>query len=115
MSFWWKGSRQQQGRARLTISRLPELLVLDPRNLPEQKLTLAKKISRQFESKSFLPANEAYRDEVQKALDTAVLIDLLELPESILEPLEILRLQWSNEPSVHGGKHTSLQTLREQN
>lgn len=88
MAFWWEGSRQQQGRTRLTISRLPDLLVLAPRNFPEHKLTLAREIFSQFESRSFLPANEAYRDEARKALDTAVLIDLLELPESILIPLE---------------------------
>jgi len=107
MTFWWEGSRQQQGRARLTISRLPGLMIPDPRNFPAHRLTLAGKIFREFESRSFLPANEAYRDEVRKALDTAVLIELLELPESILGPLETLRLQWSSEPSVHGGKHTS--------
>ncbi|MCY4147949.1 MAG: hypothetical protein OXF73_01075 [Gammaproteobacteria bacterium] len=107
MAFWWEGSRQQQGRAILTISKLPDLLVLDPRGFPEHKLTLAGEILRQFESRSFLPANEAYRDETRKALDTAVLIDLLELPEDMLEPLDTLRRQWSSEPSVHGGKRTS--------
>ena len=35
-----------------------------------------------------------------------MLCDLLGLPESILEPLAALRLQWCEEPSVHGGKPT---------
>ena len=46
----------------------------------------------------FLPANEAYRDNTRKLLD---------LPESILEPLDLLRLKWCSEPSVHGGKGTA--------
>ena len=55
----------------------------------------------------FLPANEAYRDNTRKLLDRRVLIDLLNLPESILEPLDLLRLKWCSEPSVHGGKGTA--------
>ena len=54
-----------------------------------------------------LPANEAYRDNTQKELDHRVLIDMFGLPESILEPLDLLRLKWYSEPSVHGGKKTA--------
>ena len=38
--------------------------------------------------------------------DTAVLVDLLGLPASILEPLAVLRRQRCAEPSVRGGKST---------
>ena len=34
------------------------------------------------------------------------LIDMLGLPERVLEPLDVLRLKWCSEPSVHGGKRT---------
>ena len=53
-----------------------------------------------------LPANEAYRDNVRQELDEAVLCGALGLPTSALEPLGTLRLQWCEEPSVHGGKST---------
>ena len=86
MAFWWEGSRQQQGRAILTISRLPNLMVLDPRSFSGNKLAQAREIFRRFKDSTFLPANEAYRDEVRKALDIAVLVDLLQLPESVLTP-----------------------------
>ena len=33
MCFWWVGTRQHQGRTRLTITALPSLPVLDPRTL----------------------------------------------------------------------------------
>ena len=54
----------------------------------------------------FLPANEAYRDDSRKELDRRVLVEMLGLPESVLDPLELLRLKWCSEPSVHGGKGT---------
>ena len=106
ISFWWVAGRQQQGRAILTISGLPALPVLDVRTLDTRQLGIAERIFEDFRDWTFLPANEAYRDETRKALDRAVLCDLLGLPESILEPLDVLRAQWCAEPTVHGGKST---------
>jgi hypothetical protein len=106
VAFWWVGTRQQQGRARLTISNLPSLPVLDVRRLTEPQLRLAARLFSDFASRDFLPANEAYRDETRQDLDRAVLCELLGLPESILEPLTLLRRQWCEEPTVHGGKST---------
>ena len=106
ISFWWIAGRQQQGRAILTISQLPRLTVLDVRTLDDEQLKHAERLFAEFAERDFLPANEAYRDETRQALDRAVLCGLLSLPESILEPLAALRLQWCDEPSVHGGKRT---------
>ena len=106
MCFWWTANRQQQGRAVHTITGLPDLPVLDPRRLNTRQLDLAETIFRDLRGQAFLPANEAYRDEARKQLDRAVLIDLLRLPQDILEPLDLLRRQWCSEPSVHGGKST---------
>ena len=106
ISFWWVAGRQQQGRAILTISGLPSLPVLDVRELDVRQLGIAKQIFENFRDWTFLPANEAYRDDTRKELDRAVLCELLGLPESILEPLGVLREQWCSEPTVHGGKST---------
>ena len=106
MAFWWIGNRQQQGRASITISKLPSLTVLDPRELSAAQLDGADAIFEEFRNRELLPANEAWRDETRKALDRAVLVDLVGLPEDILEPLALLRRQWCAEPSVHGGKLT---------
>ena len=108
LAFWWIGSRQQQGRATLTLTQLPHLTVLDPRHLNEKQIAQAEDIFEAFKGAEFLPANEAYRDDARKALDRAVLVDLLRLPEATLEPLSILRDQWCAEPSVHGGKSTRI-------
>ena len=107
IAFWWIGTRQQQGRARLSISRLPSLTVLDTRTLTAAQLDHAHAIFSDFAGRQLLPANEAYRDETRQALDRALLIDLLQLPEHLLAPLDLLRRQWCAEPSVHGGKSTA--------
>ncbi len=104
--FWWVAGRQQQGRAILTITGLPSLHALDVRTLDMRQLGIAARIFEDFRDWTFLPANEAYRDDTRKALDRAVLCDLLGLPETILEPLDVLRAQWCAEPTVHGGKST---------
>ena len=106
ISFWWHGTRQHQGRSRVSISRLPSLLTLDVRELTAAQLARAKAVFDGFAERDFLPANEAWRDETRQALDRAVLIDLLGLPEDVLEPLAVLREQWCAEPTVHGGKGT---------
>ena len=107
MSFWWAGSRQQQGRVRLTISALPELLVLDPRTIADDKLGRASEIFESLRGRPLLPANEAYRDQVRVELDHALLGGVLKLPGDALEALDTVRRQWCSEPSVHGGKRTA--------
>ena len=107
ISFWWIGTRQQTGRARISISKLPDLSVLDPRRLSQAQFELAGEVFEQFQDLSLLPANEAWRDGARQALDRAILVDVLEHSEEVLEPLALLRLQWCAEPSVHGGKSTA--------
>ena len=102
--FWWVGTRQQQGRARLTISRLPDLPVLDPRHLSEAQVGTAVRTFDEFSDQLLLPANEAYRDAVRHELDRALLVDVLGLPAALLDPLAALRDAWCAEPTVHGGK-----------
>ena len=112
IAFWWVGSRQQKGRAILTISRLPELPVLDPRCLTSAQTDSALEIFDEFQTRDFRPANEAYRDPARIALDEAVLIGMLGLggdtagEDEIKASLKVLREQWCREPSVHGGKPT---------
>ena len=107
MCFWWAGSRQQQGRVRLTISALPELLVLDPRGIANEKLQRVAEIFECVRERPLLPANEAYRDQARMDLDRALLGGVLELPEEALGALDTVRRQWCSEPSVHGGKRTA--------
>ena len=105
MMFWWTGTRQQQGRARMTITRLPDMMTLDARRLSASQLQQCQTICDEFRNRSLLPANEAYRDPVRKELDAA-LWRILGLPDPLLTNLDLLRNQWCAEPSVHGGKQT---------
>ena len=104
--YWWHSSRQQSGRGSMPISAIRTMPTLDVTRLSPEQLTLAEAIFEDMRDLTFLPANEAYRDNTRQELDHRVLIDLLGLPESILEPLDLLRLKWCSEPSVHGGKST---------
>lgn len=111
MAFWWIGSRQQQGRSILPVSQHERFPVLDPRRLESDQVKRVGRIFRDFLTKDFLPANEAYRDDVRKALDRAMLVDLIGISEDTLGSLDLLRDQWCAEPSVHGGKSTRPDSL----
>ena len=109
--YWWCGTRQQQGRARITITKLPELPVLDPRALTEEQANRCSTVFEDFKDRVFLPANEAYRDEARKELDRALFVgsdSVLQLDPGLVEGLDLLRDEWCAEPSVHGGKATRI-------
>ncbi len=109
--FWWKGTRQQSGRSRMTITAIPGLPVLDPRTLTEEQVDHCRAIFGNFKDRPLLPANEAYRDEARKALDRDFLFGItsvLQLDPGLEESLDLLRKQWCAEPSVHGGKGTRI-------
>ncbi len=111
--FWWRGTRQQEGRARLTITAVPELPVLDARVLNQQQLGHCADLFEDFRQREFLPANEAHRDETRKDLDRALLFGItsvLKLDPDLEENLDLLREQWCAEPSVHGSKSTRIRT-----
>ena len=63
---------------------------LDVRQLSREQVARSHQLFAKFLDHDFLPANEAYHDPARQALDQAVLIDLLGLPESVLEPLAVL-------------------------
>ncbi len=111
LARWMHGSRQQLGRSITTISRLPELKVLDPRNLSAKQLQEAEQIFEEFKDKEFLPANEAYHDETRIALDEAIFVKLLGQPSQAMKWLEVVRDQWCREPTVHAGKRTQPNSL----
>ena len=62
---WWVSSRQQQGRARLTITTLGTIPVIDLRNLSQQQLQKLAAVFDAFSGRDLLPANQADRDSVR--------------------------------------------------
>ena len=106
MSYWWGGTRQQLGRAVVKITALPSLLSIDPRQFDKTMLAKADVLFERFRDVEFLPANESYHDPNRKALDEALLVELLGVPKDIADDFDVIRRQWCAEPSVHGGKST---------
>ena len=104
--YWWHSSRQQAGRGLMPVTAIRAMPTLDIRRLTPGQLAIAVAIFDDMRDAELLPANEAYRDDSRKELDRRVLVEMLGLPASILEPLDLLRLKWCSEPSVHGGKRT---------
>ncbi len=104
LSWWWHASRQQPGRACISVTASTTLPVLDFRALSEEQIQQARMIFNQFKGKSFRPAYRADVDETREALDRAVLCDWLGFGGSIYEAVRGLAGKWCAEPSVHGGK-----------
>ena len=105
MLFWWYGTRQQQGRARLTIGKLPDLPTIDCTALERAQLKQFEDTFEELRVRRFRPANEAYRDNPRKLLDERI-FEILGIPMKHLEKFDMLRTKWCCEPSVHGGKST---------
>ena len=106
LCYWWHSSRQQSGRGRMPITAIRTMPTLDVTQLTPEQFDVAETIFEDMRDATFLPANEAYRDDSRKELDRRVLTEMLGLSQSLLEPLDLLRLKWCSEPSVHGGKNT---------
>ena len=105
MLFWWNGTRQQQGRVSLTVSKLPNLPTINVAALTDEQLRKFENTFGELKSKRFRAANEAYCDDSRKLLDKRI-FEILEIPNRLLENLDVLRMKWCCEPSVHGGKKT---------
>ncbi len=103
---WSVSTRQQQGRASLTVTTLGKVPVIDPRLLTAEQMSRWRTLADEVARRPMLPANEAYRDRDRQDLDYAVLVEILGLPDSVIDALGLLRRQWCEEPSVHGGKST---------
>ena len=91
----------------MPITAIRSMPTLDVTKLKQAQLDMAEEIFEDMRTSQFLPANEAYRDSTRQELDYRVLVDMLGVPKTVIEPLNLLRLKWCSEPSVHGGKKTA--------
>ena len=106
IAFWWLGTRQQQGRSVLTISRLPDLPMVNFQDISAEQLKRGEAVFDDLSDQDFRAAHEAHKDLTRQELDRALLIDVLGLSDDLLEPLAVVREQWCSEPTVHGGKQS---------
>ena len=91
----------------MPITAIRTMPTLDVTKLTPEQLATAEAIFADMRDAQFLPANEAWHDNTRQELDYRVLTEMLGLPKSIIQPLDLLRLKWCSEPSVHGGKRTA--------
>ena len=109
MSFYALGYRSQPQRSVVKLTKLPGLLVLDPRSLTPDQLRKAEDIfnkftTGEFSGLEFKPANKAAWDDTRKQLDEAVLTDLLGYGQDVLNRVDVIRGQWCNEPHLTGAE-----------
>lgn len=102
MSFYTLGTRAQAVRSSLSLTRQPDLPVLDPRTLTPGQIAEAAAIFGEFKDREFLPARKAAWDETRRDLDAAVLTRLLGFGDETLERVEVIRDQWCREPHLTG-------------
>ena len=103
MLMWWLGSKQHSGRSINTVTKLPSLLVIDPRQLSDAQLELCREKYEEVADCELLPAAKAHQDENRIALDTFVLRDLCGASESWVRDFSTVRAQWCEEPIVGSG------------
>ncbi|MDD9801273.1 MAG: hypothetical protein OXU53_01745 [Deltaproteobacteria bacterium] len=101
---WGHATRQQAGRGRITISRVPDLPTLNLHKLRKPALQRCEKIFGDLRQHDFMPMHMANRDSAREELDRRFLGEVLKLPPGILAPLGVLRGKLCGEPSVHGGQ-----------
>ena len=102
---WMQGSKQQQGRGRLTHTTLKTMLTLDVRGLSSEALVNAKAVFDQLKYQRMLPLNECYHDPVRHELDAELLTKVLNIKDlGALTAMQTLRDMLCDEPSIHGGE-----------
>ncbi|GIK67298.1 MAG: hypothetical protein BroJett018_50920 [Chloroflexota bacterium] len=101
---WWHANKQQSGRGSIGVMSLATMPVLDVTALTAEQLKAAAQLFDEMCDQPLRPFHEIDQDPVRKALDEAFSRRVLGLPESIFEPLELVRLKLSREPSIRGSK-----------
>ena len=104
LAYWWRSSRQQSSKARMTVRTAETMPVLDFRALSDGQLAAAQGIFDEFRELDLLPAYLADADPNRALLDRRVICELLGLGEEVYRGVRRLAAKWCAEPSVHGGK-----------
>ena len=109
LMHWWVANKTQSGRGRTTVTGIPTIPTLDVRTLTNEQLTSAKAVFDDLRDQRLLPFDQIDEDPVRAELDRRLLIEVLNLPETFIDPggpLELLRRKLAKEPQIHGGKQS---------
>ena len=102
--YWWYSNKPQGSRGTISPVRLPSMPTLDLTALSRRQLATAKRGFNSIKNKKLLPFYLANKDATRHELDRIILVDVLGLPEEVLDGIAIIRDKLCLEPSVHGGK-----------
>ena len=109
LMHWWVTNKTQSGRGRTTVTGIPNIPTLDLRTLTSQQVAAAKAAFQDLSEWRFFPFDQIDEDPARAELDRRLVIDVLGLPEMLVEPggtLDLLRHKLAQEPQIHGGKQT---------
>ena len=104
---WWVANKTQSGRGRTTVTQFPEIPTLDVRALTKNSLRAARSAFDSLRDRWFLPLNQIDEDPARAELDKRLLVDVLDLPESLCATggtIDLLRRKLANEPQIRGSK-----------
>ena len=104
---WWVANKTQAGRGRLSVTTIPNIPTLDTRALTDEQHAEAKRQFDLLRDERFLPFDQIDEDPARAKLDRAILVDVLGLPETLVEPggpIDLIRHKLAQEPQIHGGK-----------
>ena len=109
LMHWWVSNKTQSGRGRTTITGIPSMPTFDVRTLSTKQIAAAKEAFEEMRDRRFLPFDQIDEDPARAELDRRLLVDVLGLPVSLVEPdgpIDLLRRKLAREPQIHGGKKT---------
>ena len=104
---WWVSNKSQDGRGTTPIATIPNIPTLDTRALTDEQHAEAKRQFDLLSDERFLPFDQIDEDPARAKLDRAILVDVLGLPESLVDdggPIDLIRRKLAREPQIHGGK-----------
>lgn len=111
LCHWWVSNKTQNGRGSVTVTTIPSIPTLNVSTLTAKQHAVAKAKFELLKDKFLLPFNQIDADENRAAIDRALIVDVLGLPEALCAangPLEALRNKLAAEPQIHGGKKSKV-------
>ena len=106
---WWVANKTQSGRGRTTVTGIPKMATFDMRTLTAKQVGVAMAAFEELRKRRFLPFDQIDEDPARAELDRRLLVDVLGLPETLVEPdgpVDLLRRKLAREPQIHGGTAT---------
>jgi NAD(P)-dependent dehydrogenase (short-subunit alcohol dehydrogenase family) len=112
LCHWWAANKTQNGRGSVTVTAIPSISTLDLAKLTKKQHATAKKKYEELKGAFLLPFNQIDADANRTMIDRAILVDVLELPDSVCAddgPIALLRKKLAAEPQIHGGKQSKVE------